>query len=59
MPCSVRSVICGPGTADPFSPKAVRASMGSIFSKPPMSGDLSKLAEPVVGLGAHGGAAPR
>jgi RNA methyltransferase, TrmH family len=25
-------VACGPGTADPFSPKAVRASMGAIFS---------------------------
>ena len=27
-------VACGPGTADPFSPKAVRASMGAIFSAP-------------------------
>ena len=27
-------VACGPGTADPFSPKAVRASMGAIFSVP-------------------------
>jgi RNA methyltransferase, TrmH family len=26
------SVAIGPGTADPFSPKAVRASMGAIFS---------------------------
>lgn len=26
------SVALGPGTADPFSPKAVRASMGAIFS---------------------------
>ena len=25
-------VVLGPGTADPFSPKAVRASMGAIFS---------------------------
>ena len=51
-------VICGPGTADPFSPKAVRASMGSIFSMPPMSGGLSQLANPVVGLAAHGGEPP-
>ena len=28
-------VILGPGCADPFSPKAVRASMGSIFARPP------------------------
>ena len=28
-------VALGPGCADPFSPKAVRASMGSIFARPP------------------------
>ena len=28
-------VTLGPGCADPFSPKAVRASMGSIFARPP------------------------
>jgi TrmH family RNA methyltransferase len=28
-------VILGPGCADPYSPKAVRASMGSIFARPP------------------------
>ncbi len=28
-------VILGPGCADPWSPKAVRASMGSIFARPP------------------------
>ena len=52
------SVICGPGTADPFSPKAVRASMGSIFSRPPATGDLSSLVDPVVGLSAHAGESP-
>ena len=51
-------VICGPGTADPFSPKAVRASMGSIFSMPPVSGGPSQLGRPVVGLAAHGGEPP-
>jgi RNA methyltransferase, TrmH family len=51
-------VICGPGTADPFSPKAVRASMGSIFSRPPATGALDGLRDPVVGLAAHGGRAP-
>ena len=28
-------VVLGPGCADPYSPKAVRASMGSIFARPP------------------------
>jgi RNA methyltransferase, TrmH family len=28
------SVALGPGTADPFSPKAVRASMGAVFALP-------------------------
>jgi TrmH family RNA methyltransferase len=28
------SVALGPGSADPYSPKAVRASMGAIFSVP-------------------------
>jgi TrmH family RNA methyltransferase len=49
------AVIVGPESADPYSPKAVRASMGSVFASPPMRGDLGKLAPPVVGLVAHGG----
>jgi TrmH family RNA methyltransferase len=28
-------VMLGPGCADPYSPKAVRASMGSLFARPP------------------------
>jgi TrmH family RNA methyltransferase len=28
-------VVLGPGCADPYSPKAVRASMGSLFARPP------------------------
>ena len=28
------SVALGPGTADPYSPKAVRASMGAVFAVP-------------------------
>ena len=28
------TVVLGPGTADPYSPKALRASMGSIFAPP-------------------------
>ena len=37
------TVVLGPGTADPFSPKAVRASMGSIFAKPPARAALDEL----------------
>jgi RNA methyltransferase, TrmH family len=32
-------VVLGPGCADPFSPRAVRASMGSIFARPPAQGE--------------------
>jgi TrmH family RNA methyltransferase len=37
------TVVLGPGCADPYSPKAVRASMGSIFAKPPARADLAAL----------------
>ncbi|HZB06627.1 MAG TPA: RNA methyltransferase [Thermoleophilaceae bacterium] len=37
------TVVLGPGTADPYSPKAVRASMGSIFSHPPAQATLDEL----------------
>ena len=36
-------VVLGPGCADPWSPKAVRASMGSIFARPPARGTLDEL----------------
>jgi TrmH family RNA methyltransferase len=36
-------VIIGPGCADPYSPKAVRASMGSIFARPPARGVFDDL----------------
>jgi RNA methyltransferase, TrmH family len=49
------SVVLGPDTADPFSPKAVRASMGSIFSRPPAKADVQATGEPRVALVAHGG----
>lgn len=49
------SVVLGPNCADPFSPKAVRASMGSIFSTPPTKGDVQATEEPRVALVAHGG----
>jgi RNA methyltransferase, TrmH family len=38
------TVVLGPGSADPFSPKAVRASMGSIFARPPARAALDELA---------------
>jgi RNA methyltransferase, TrmH family len=37
------TVVLGPGTADPYSPKAVRASMGSIFTRPPARATLEEL----------------
>lgn len=49
------SVVLGPDTADPFSPKAVRASMGSIFSTPPTKGDIDTTEKPRVAFVAHGG----
>jgi len=49
------AVACGPETADPFSPKAVRASMGSIFSQPPAQAEVEATPEPRVALVAHGG----
>ena len=36
-------VVLGPGCADPFSSKAVRASMGSIFARPPARARFDEL----------------
>jgi RNA methyltransferase, TrmH family len=44
------TVVLGPGCADPFSPKAVRASMGSIFDRPPARASLAALAGQKVAL---------
>jgi TrmH family RNA methyltransferase len=49
------TVALGPGCADPFSPKAVRASMGSIFTQPPTKTGVEVTPEPRVALVAHGG----
>ncbi len=49
------SVVLGPDCADAYSPKAVRASMGSIFSRPPMKAGFDATPEPRVALVAHGG----
>jgi RNA methyltransferase, TrmH family len=48
-------VALGPGCADPFSPKAARASMGSIFSRPPSLAAVTETPQPRVALVAHGG----
>lgn len=50
------SVALGPGTADPFSPKAVRASMGAVFSVPlARAQGIAELPRPTVALaGARG-----
>jgi TrmH family RNA methyltransferase len=50
------SVALGPGTADPYGPKAVRASMGALFSVP-----MTRVRDPTdlpgrrIALVAHGG----
>jgi TrmH family RNA methyltransferase len=47
------TVVLGPGCADPYSPKAVRASMGSIFARPPASATLDALDGHKVALDAR------
>jgi TrmH family RNA methyltransferase len=49
------TVVLGPGCADPFSPKAVRASMGSIFGQPVARADVGETPAPRAALLAHGG----
>jgi RNA methyltransferase, TrmH family len=50
------SVALGPGCADPFGPKAVRASMGAIFSVPVARVDaVGELPAPAIALAARRG----
>ena len=52
------SVALGPDTADPFGPKAVRASMGAIFQMPVARvASIAQLPAPRVALVAAGGRA--
>jgi RNA methyltransferase, TrmH family len=51
------TVVIGPESADPYSPKAVRASMGAIFSQPIARAGAAETPEPRVALVAHGGEA--
>lgn len=50
------TVALGPDCADPYGPKATRASMGSLFARPPavVSG-VEETPRPRVALVAHGG----
>ena len=51
------SVAVGPGTADPYGPKAVRASMGAVFEVPlARVRSVGELPGRTVALVAHGGA---
>src|SRR4051795_2313118 len=43
-------VILGPDCADPYGPKAVRASMGSIFARPPARADFDDLQGTTIAL---------
>jgi TrmH family RNA methyltransferase len=47
------TVVLGPDCADPYSPKAVRASMGSIFARPPARATLNSLDGRKVALDAN------
>ena len=50
------SVALGPGSADPFGPKAVRASMGAIFSVPVVRvTSVAQLPHPTIALAARTG----
>lgn len=49
------TVVLGPDCADPFGPKAVRASMGSVFGQALLRARLEATPQPRVALVAHGG----
>ena len=47
-------VILGPDCADPYGPKAVRASMGSIFARPPAKAAFEELSGTTIALDQRG-----
>lgn len=49
------TVVLGPDCADPFGPRAVRASMGAVFSQPLARAELDATPVPRAALLAHGG----
>jgi len=50
------TVTLGPDCADPYGPRAVRASMGSVFGRPLLRGGAEESPRPRAALVAHGGA---
>jgi TrmH family RNA methyltransferase len=52
------SVVLGPDCADPYGPRAVRASMGAIFTQPLVRAGVEETPRPRVALVAHGGGDP-
>ena len=49
------SVVLGPACADPYSPKAVRATMGSVFGQSLAQAGVETTPKPRAALVAHGG----
>jgi RNA methyltransferase, TrmH family len=49
------TVVLGPESADPYSPKAIRATMGSIFGQPIARAGIGETPRPRIALVAHGG----
>ncbi|MCB0871389.1 MAG: RNA methyltransferase [Solirubrobacterales bacterium] len=52
------AVVIGPGSADPFSPIAVRSSMGSVFTQPLVRAEIGATPEPRIALALGGSQAP-
>jgi TrmH family RNA methyltransferase len=52
------TVVLGPGCADPYGPRAARATMGSIFGIPLARATVESTPGPRVALVTHGGDAP-
>jgi RNA methyltransferase, TrmH family len=48
-------VLLGEGCADPWGPKASRASMGALFAARPQRGGIDQTPRPRLALDAHGG----
>jgi TrmH family RNA methyltransferase len=49
------TVVLGPGCADPYGPKAVRASMGAVFHQPLLRAPVAETPAGRAALVAHGG----
>ena len=49
------TVVIGPDCADPYGPRAVRASMGAVFSQPLLRAGIDATPAPRAALIAHGG----